>query len=322
MVRLETVARSSLDFTAALREAAYIVDPSLELIAEFISGSPGSLSINSILKAAGVADRFTKLAVKAVALGAITWLTNQTCSWAWQQVLVHFNPLFNSERLSETDKEDIAKKIAQILQNDAPNAHIRSMFQALNDDASVTGAGVGRSLGSRPETLVPRSEFRARATKPAVLSEVRPDRIITERETVILISPVLLDDTTRKWRFKGKRGDFSAEIKDRSFLDGLLQGRILIKMVSGITLDVDLQTKWTYSEDNWAATESSVLKVQGAWLPNAGDSARFAARASLTMTCTEAMLCNRQEQKARQVRRNLCRLPTLYYQDKTIRLGI
>lgn len=265
-IKLETVARSSLEFVAALREAAYIVDPSLNLVVEIVSGTPASLSLNSILKSLGIADKHQRLSLIAIAATAALWLTAETASWGFQQILSHFTPLFEQHHLSEADREDIAKKIAQILGNQAPGTHIRGMFQVLDEDPNVAGLGVSQTHGARPTTVVPRSEFRARSSAPAPSVENRPDRVITERETVVLISPVLIEDTKRKWKFRGKYGEFSADIKDRSFLDSITHGRIAIRMVSNITFDVDLQSKWTYIEGVWTV-ERSVLRVHGYQLP-------------------------------------------------------
>ena len=47
---LEVVARASISFVEAVREVAYIVDPSVTIRLELESGTEGSLSLNSVIK--------------------------------------------------------------------------------------------------------------------------------------------------------------------------------------------------------------------------------------------------------------------------------
>jgi len=50
---LEVVAKASLSLAAALREAAFVLDPSLDFRIELVSGTESSLSLNSIFKLLG-----------------------------------------------------------------------------------------------------------------------------------------------------------------------------------------------------------------------------------------------------------------------------
>lgn len=78
--RLETVAKSSLGFIAALKEAAYIVDPSLNLEIGIISSTQGSLSVNSVLKSLGKPDNFQRKSLYALALTAMLWPVKEAAS--------------------------------------------------------------------------------------------------------------------------------------------------------------------------------------------------------------------------------------------------
>ncbi len=48
---LETVARASLEFSAAVKELAFFLDPTLDLRIELVSGTESSLQLNSFFRA-------------------------------------------------------------------------------------------------------------------------------------------------------------------------------------------------------------------------------------------------------------------------------
>ena len=57
---LETVSNSALAFVSAVRELAYILDPSLDLRVEFVSGTEGSFSLNAWLRSLNPKDLLSK----------------------------------------------------------------------------------------------------------------------------------------------------------------------------------------------------------------------------------------------------------------------
>lgn len=95
---LEVIARASLEFAATLREVAYVIDPSIDLRIEIESGTPGSLSLNSVLRFLKVTDRKGRLNIKAIALGVGAFFFHESAVWQYNKILDHaFTP---EEKLS------------------------------------------------------------------------------------------------------------------------------------------------------------------------------------------------------------------------------
>ena len=47
---LEVVSRAALAWSAAIKDLAFILDPSIEIRVEIASGTPGSFSLNSLIR--------------------------------------------------------------------------------------------------------------------------------------------------------------------------------------------------------------------------------------------------------------------------------
>ena len=77
---IEVVAKAALAWSAAVKELAYVIDPSMEVEIELISGTEGSLDLNACLKAfAKFAEQKPKLAT--VIVTSLTWFMGQTGSY-------------------------------------------------------------------------------------------------------------------------------------------------------------------------------------------------------------------------------------------------
>src|SRR5262249_8579726 len=85
---LEVIARASLAFAAAVKEAAFMIDPSLEVHLELVSGTEGSLKLNQIIKAVKrVTGLDEALASKTLALVVILWFVNHGLDWSFEKVM-------------------------------------------------------------------------------------------------------------------------------------------------------------------------------------------------------------------------------------------
>lgn len=73
------MARASLAFAGAVREIAYIVDPSLVIRLELESGTEGSLSLNSVIRFVKkqVSDPVTR---RVIIIGIVMWFAKETGS--------------------------------------------------------------------------------------------------------------------------------------------------------------------------------------------------------------------------------------------------
>jgi hypothetical protein len=72
-----------LAFTGAVRELAYVLDPSLDIRVELASGTDGNLSLNSILKTADGKD----LTLAAIAGIVLFWFGNHLLDWTFDELM-------------------------------------------------------------------------------------------------------------------------------------------------------------------------------------------------------------------------------------------
>src|SRR5689334_10882990 len=84
---IEVVARAALAFGQGIREAAFVIDPSLEVRVQLVSGSESSLSLNSLIRAKSVRDLFTWKRLLAVAFTSLLWFRMETARWTFDKVL-------------------------------------------------------------------------------------------------------------------------------------------------------------------------------------------------------------------------------------------
>ena len=77
-----------------------------------------------------------------------------------------------------------------------------------------------------------------------------------------MISPVLAPGE-RRWKFKTATGEFGAPIKDATFIDNVLSGRVDIRLKAGLVLDVELETTEVFSDGAWQIDHRAVTRVYG-----------------------------------------------------------
>jgi hypothetical protein len=84
---LEVVARAALAFAAAIREAAFVLDPSLEISLGFESGTEGSLSLNSIIRSIKNNTKLDPATIKTLIIMVIFWFSTDIRQWTVQEGL-------------------------------------------------------------------------------------------------------------------------------------------------------------------------------------------------------------------------------------------
>ncbi len=257
---LEIVAKASLAFTAAIREIAHIVDPSIDIRLTLLTGTDGSLSLNSVIKGIKKYNKPSRAVMKGLAIAALCWFTNDIRQYGVSKILDMYFSSDEGESLTDLEKQQIEKIVAEALKNTGVNAHVSEVFRELERDQAVRGVGASRTHGERPESIVPRSEFQKRAGIHGIVEETSTTRIRTADETVHLVSPVLLQ-SRRRWKFSFHEGEFGASIKDRRFLVKLLRGQISIPMIAGIEMDVKLETKEEKVGKVWVINSRNILRV-------------------------------------------------------------
>jgi hypothetical protein len=261
---LEIVARASIAFVAAVKEAAYILDPSIEVALDLASSTEGSLSLNTIIRNLGKASKPTGISLKAIAFVVLGWFANDIRQYGVGKFLDAY--LFNDTHaeLSEADVERIAKAVKLAMEGKVAKGHVQRVYQELERDTAIKGVGATLAPERRPPNIVPRAEFTERAGIAEVVETSSPkSRTKKTPERLTLISPVLLPRENRRWKFYSPAAnlEFGAAMKDERFLASLLAGRRRIPMRAGIQMDVILETHEEKQGEVWAVKDRAIEKV-------------------------------------------------------------
>lgn len=254
---LATAARAALAFDAALKEIAFSINPFISIRVELESGTEGSLSLNSIIKT----DKLDKPKLKAMAWGVAAFFATDLASYTLQKILdsILAEPEIHQTMTGE-EIDNLANAVVKILESKTAEKHIGKIYRELERDDAVKGVGVSPRHARKPTEIVPRSEFqkRGRIVEESETTGIRTD---TSVQTLTLVSPVLMQGSSRKWKFRSGKIEFGAPIKDESFLARVLSGREPIQMAEGIIMKVLLTTKEEKKDGIWHIKERTVDEV-------------------------------------------------------------
>lgn len=256
---IEVVARAALAFSKTIKEIVFVLDPSLEIRVEIASGTPGSLSLDAVIRSLK-----EKAKARPILAATVVLLSGWFGNYAFTEAL---DALRGKDTLSAEEIDEIAAKVAQAIERRVAQEQVQSVYQELERDTRIKGVGVTTVVGSRPDDIVPREQFALRSD-PTILTEVTTEarRSRKRRETVVIVRPVLLHGT-RRWRFNSAEGEFGAQVKDETFLEKLLTGQLLLPMIGGVELDVLLETEEHFIDGVWVPFEWTVWEVYGHKFP-------------------------------------------------------
>jgi hypothetical protein len=254
---LEVVARTALAFSAAIKELAFILEPGAEVRVELVSGTEGSLSLNSIVRSIrGVATKDRLITIGTMFL---FYIVAETRDYTFGKVLDHFFDKDAPEAERRLSDEDI-ERIRKAIEAGAAKKEVQQIYREAERDPSIKGLGASLVPGERPPVIVPRSEFRERAG--IVIQETTErKRVVPQPMTVVLVSPVL-QEGTRRWRLLGPQGEFGASVKDKEFTQRVLSGTTPVPMVAGIMMDIDLEVHEDFEGGVWVPKERVVAHVK------------------------------------------------------------
>jgi hypothetical protein len=258
---MEVVARTALAFAKAVRDLAYVVDPSIELRIELSSGTPGSLSLNSILRNLKNKDG-EALTLKAIGSVILIWFSIHALDYTFEQVADLVTGKGHEEqRFSPEQKRELQEIVGKAVNDKVAAQHLQGVYREIERDPAIKGVGATRTPGERPAVIIPRSEFRARAgLGGGPVEQTVNRRVNVEHIRVGLISPVLLPGN-RRWKLRSGQGEFGAAIKDQDFIERVLTGTTAIRMKAGIEMDVELETTEEFKNGVWEVQERNVLRV-------------------------------------------------------------
>jgi hypothetical protein len=259
---LEVISRVSLAWAAAIKEAAYMIDPLLEVRVEVSDATSGSFSLNGILRNLHITKDGETLTLRALAFVVVAWMSTHAMDYAFEKgadiVTGHEQDAFTPEQ-----KRELREIVEKAMADKAGAQRVQQVYREAERDPAIKGMGATQKRGERPAYIVPRSEFRARSGRGGanVLEETINRRTTVEEVRVMLISPVLLPGT-RRWRVQSSVGEFGVTIKDQDFLNQVLMGTTHLRMRGGIEMVVELETHEEFRNGVWETTDRNVLKVE------------------------------------------------------------
>jgi hypothetical protein len=254
----EVVARSSLAFIAGVKELIYVLDPSLKVQVGIQGHADGSLWEDLLLlvdRAKG--EYYSKPTRYGLALAALVWLMTPPFERIrdneWQPILDKYLPEATDEDVAE------AKRLIEVAETGKVAVRERQQFfREVGRDTGIVAVSANIER-TKPSWSVPRRDFPAFSGQSPIL-ESGLDRTTVGPMRVIILSPVL-EISNRRWKFATAQGEFGAAIRDREFLEKIVDGRTSVRMRGGVELDVELETKERLIDGVWTITERNVLRV-------------------------------------------------------------
>lgn len=264
-VDLAVIARASMAWASLIKELASVTDPGLEITVDFLSGTVGSRSINSVIEVVFKVARehpWTSGSLSAVAgvflLAPVNHLATDVTNDLAKSWFGHEDSV-----LSDGDVDRVAKKVDELQRNRVAVALKNEVFIAAGMDERVKGIGVGPKIGRPPETLiVSRNRFNEHSgSVPIMLEEASETRTSYRDAVPVTIIRPYSKAEERRWRFEDRRGEFSATMRDPIFLEALRTRHTGIELGEGVQMRVNLRIREERIGNVWHEREYDVLKV-------------------------------------------------------------
>lgn len=258
-VDLRTAARAAIAWADMVEEIGAHFSPMSPPSIKLESAQPGSQKLKAVL--ASISDD-PKTTIRTAIVSALTFITLTTASWTWEQVLEWMkgdDAPEEARTLSEADLENLARDVADALEERMAEGSARRIYDELGADPNVTGAGISSQTDSRPQNVVARRDF---PPQIFILEEEGVEkRSRTEIVDLVLLKPILTKETNKRWGFSWPHGKIGATIKDETFLNQLSAGQLGITMSEGIVFRVVLQIMEERRGSTWTVKEYSILRV-------------------------------------------------------------
>lgn len=260
---LETVARTAIAFAQMVREVASHIDMTAEIRIELESGTEGSLGLNAIVRwVKGFGERHPTLT--AIVVGTVLFIGPDIRAWTVEKIMDFLTgsdapPIARS--LSDDELRQLAGHLAEYMKKPIAEQQRQEIFEEAARDPAIKGIGATGVPGKRPEVVIPRSEFPRLSRPDQVVEEYLKSRTVDREVTLTLIRPRLKAEVA-SWRFQqGTMPEFSAEMKDRAFLDAMATSRLPINLHVGVEMKVILSSEEAFEGGVWVAKKRSVTKV-------------------------------------------------------------
>lgn len=260
-VDLEVAARASIAWSRAIKEIGFILAPDAQFVVELRSGTEGSLGLNSLIRSVREID---PKYLKAIAVGVLLWFSNETASWMHGQL---FDAIFGNANAEVTAPEGLSPEqfaaLLRAIEQGAGKEHTKEVYRELERDPAIRGVGVTTAPGTRPRVIIPRDQFADRAGFGVTITESSVRRVRPARFEALLIKPVLIPGSQRRWRFQTSEGELGFVMGDDDFVTRILTGVDPLPMVSGIILDLAVSITEEFDGKVWVVKSRRIDHVLG-----------------------------------------------------------
>lgn len=276
---LEAVSHAALHFVTALKEAAKVLSPELEIRIELQSGSEGSLDLHSFITLISHYTELDAINIRFLAMTAAAWFSSKTIDWTVGRVLDTIFPKADSppqqtaltaKTLTDAEVESIAKRLNEIQKSPKVQGEVGRIYRSLNVDDSIRGVGFKLDHSTeKPDDVVKKSEFESRILDAKDIETTKEIKITDDFETVKLVGPILDPSSRRKWKLLSAEGvPFSAAMDDVQFKELLSNGKLTTTLHSDTRLRARITKTYVLGEDNiWHLQTASITKVERLILP-------------------------------------------------------
>jgi hypothetical protein len=260
---LEVIAQASIAWSRLLKEIGSIVDPSVELRVEFLSGTIGSRSINSIVRAVQKVANDNPWTVgplltiaSVFLLGPVDHLSGHMTD-ALSELVGHKH----TETIDDESIEKIAKRVLELEKNRNAVELRQEVYKHSNKEPKIKGLGTSDQIGQKPLVIIPRSEFQARSGITEEVVESVERKTEWKRDYPVTIVRSYSKAEPRRWRFADGRGEFSATMLDPELLELIRLGHSGIEVGEGVEIRIDLRIKLERVGGVWHEKSLDVMHV-------------------------------------------------------------
>lgn len=259
---LEIVARAAIKWVEAMRAAAREFDPDTNFRVELIDAQESSLKLNTILDWAE--EKLSRLDAGATKYWRLRNLAYALVVFVTVSGIPTYQYYFGDDpqlQLSQEDRERLDELIDHLSRNPDVEEKKREFYNTINQDPAITEVGVSEGRDKEPVITVPKNQFSERGGL-FMLQEEEEERTIYKDLEVKLIAPMLVA-SKRAWRFATDSDiEFTAKMKDETFLKALEQNHVQEKLRIGIIMKIKLRIDEKKVGGEWTVKHGGRAVVQ------------------------------------------------------------
>lgn len=263
---LQNLAKLVATFDSLASEIAFIVDPSSKLVLRVHSIENESISVRSIIEFAKEKTP-SKEVCGIIILTLAGWLATDIRAYITAETIKKY--IVNEQiDIPDSEIEKIANRVADKINKGAARLEYKEFLESVVKEDGISGVGIITKEDKTPTVIYPKNHFDSQL---AALQENTVEDYTTRtyeyRERLIVLSPVLLQDGDKRWKFSGPDHEFGAPVKDSVFLKRVLSGALRVPMTTGVVIDATFKMKEKKQDGFWKPVYHEILEVHGVEAP-------------------------------------------------------